>query len=317
MKRTNLRKIAAVLALILALSAFAGCAQKPEEPVKSETPAETKTAEPTKEPVQDPTEVPTEAPTPEPTEVPTPAPTPTPLKFNITEIGAFKEDKPYVDGTAGGGDGWKFYPSDEAEVPNMYFKEGKLVLENVLADTFLQFRLSPSSEAVERTTAEILDNTYAIGFYVENNNPDPVGVTYFGEFIYTFTRSDTGEDETSAHQAVFYQTMFDDIECYLVDLEGNATPCEEFETDGSARTGCGLATIPGNFKGYYIVALDSIGGYTCYYGQWNVHSQDDCGRGAYRKGSSVANLGFSLFANEESDGATYVIGDYVLANKAN
>lgn len=318
MKKEIMRRIALVLALVLALASFTGCAPKNEEPVKSEAPAGEKTPEPTQAATQEPTEVPTQAPTQEPTEVPTPKPTPTPIKFTVTKLGAFPEDKAYKDGTAGGGDGWKFYPGDEADVPAMSFKEGSLVLENTKADTFIQFRLTPSADALAKTAADKLDNAFAIGFYVENNNPDPIGVTYFGEFTYTFTRTDkeVEEEETSTHQAVFYQAMFDDIECYLVDLDGNATPCEEFESDGSARDGWGLATVPGNFKGYYIVALESLGGYTCYYGQWNAHSEDDCERGKYRKGASVANLGFSLFANEESDGATFIIGDFVLANKA-
>lgn len=311
MKKVLFYRMALILSLIMIFSFFAGCGEDKKADEKKD-PVSSVTTAPTAAPTEAPTE---EGPTAEPTEPPTPKPTATPMKMTITEIGAFAENKPYTDGQ----DGWKFYGNN---LPIMNFQDGHLVLEDVVSNDFLQIRLAPGENAQSYLSAETLDNTFAIGFYIENNNPEPVGVTFFGELIYEFHNSRTDEDESSAHQAVFYQAIFDDIECYLVDMEGNAVACEEFETDGNARLGDGLAYIPANFKGYYIVALDSLGGYTCYYAQWyesgqaETHRLEDCDYGRYRTGTSVANLGFSLYANEDADGSTYIIGDYVLANKA-
>lgn len=147
-------------------------------------------------------------------------------------------------------------------------------------------------------TAEKCAQYDAVGFYIENNSCDAAGVSWFGEVV--------GSDG-NAHQNVYQQTEFSDVDCYLMNTDGKIYKAEEYLED----YGHGLASIPSGFKGWYIVRLDSLGADYCYYSSYGYHDSCDCGK--WESGSTrILNPGVALYSVACEEGEGFVVDDYML-----
>lgn len=147
-------------------------------------------------------------------------------------------------------------------------------------------------------TAEKCAQYDAVGFYIENNSCDAAGVSWFGEVV---------SSDGNAHQNVYQQTEFSDVDCYLMSTDGKIYKAEEYLED----YGHGLASIPSGFKGWYIVRLDSLGTDYCYYSSYGYHGSCECGK--WESGStSILNPGVALYSVSCEEGEGFVIDDYML-----
>ena len=300
-------KLLLVLSLILALSLLCGCDSDKPDDVPTDTAADTHTAfstersteAPTEAPTAAPTEAPTEKPAEAPTEAPTEAVTEAPVTVEKTAFADFsgKSGKPSIDGD----DGWNFgstaYTSE--------FKDGKLILGGLNSELII-CRLALTEEQRTACAADTLDNADAVGFRIENNSNEAIGVCWFGEII--------RPDLAGEHQQMYTMTPFDEIECWLLSEDGKLTKGSEYYHDDYTYADHGLCEVPAHFKGWYICSLPTLGHDQCAYGAWGGHNVYDCGNGTYIKGSSIANIGFSLLNSNPPSDASYVIGEYVLVS---
>ena len=164
---------------------------------------------------------------------------------------------------------------------------------------YMSMRIGITDEIREQyLTAEKCAQYDAIGFYIENNSCDAAGASWFGEVV---------SSDGNAHQNVYQQTEFSDVDCYLMSTDGKIYKAEEYLED----YGHGLASIPSGFKGWYIVRLDSLGTDYCHYSSFGYHGSCDCGK--WESGStSILNPGIALYSVSCEEGEGFVIDDYML-----
>ncbi len=271
-------------------------AEAPTEAAATDAPTVPATDAPTEPATEAPTEASTEAPTKAATEADTkPAePAPTAEKTVFADFNG-RSGKPDINGS----DGWNFNSTNYA----LEFKDDKLVVSGLNGE-FVSCRLALNEEQRGKCSADVLDTMDAIGFYIENNSDEVIGVCYFGEI--------TRPDMPGEHQQMYTATPFSSIKCWLMDMDGNLTKCSEYYHDNYAMMDHGLCEIPAHFKGYYVCELTSLGHDQCVYGAWGDHNAAECGNGTYVKGSSITNIGFSLVNSNPAASDNYVIGEYVL-----
>ena len=204
-----------------------------------------------------------------------------------------KDDAPFT--LDNGNNGWFFYEAPETQYS---YKDHSFVATDLFMG-YMAMRIGVTDEIREQyLTAEKCAQYDAIGFYIENNSCDAAGVSWFGEVI--------GSDG-NAHQNVYQQTEFSDVDCYLMSTDGKIYKAEEYLED----YGHGLASIPSGFKGWYIVRLDSLGTDYCYYSSYGYHGSCDCGK--WESGStSLLNPGVALYSISCEEGEGFVIDDYML-----
>lgn len=193
-------------------------------------------------------------------------------------------------------DGWMFYP-DSANNMVLTIEDNKMVIADHY-NGYMELRIDIAEEL--RLDAATSANYDMVGFYVENNTTETAGIAFFGE----------NSDGNVAHQMAYQSTDFYDIECYLVDLNGNIYVAQEYLDD----YGHGLAELPAGFKGYFMVTLDTCGHDYCSYGAWGLHSCDD--NGAWHSGDVFFKaVGLGLYSLWADEGETFVIDDWFLAKK--
>ncbi len=195
--------------------------------------------------------------------------------------------------------GWLFYPSVNDNVALFKVEDGQLVIYDHY-NFYLELRVNlPSANQV---SADACADQDMIGFYFENNTTEICGLAFFGE---------NSTSDGNSHQMAYQTTDFYDIECYLVDLDGNVSVAEEYLDD----YGHGLAAVPAGFKGYYMVTLETLGCDMCHYGTgfgWH-----DCpNNGDWVSGdSSLLNVGVAIYSTWADIDETFVIDDYFFAKK--
>ena len=237
-----------------------------------------------------------------PTEIATTEATAKPKKeFSFTQIAGFDNRSGSL--VINGDDGWNFGSDDY----NSEFTDGVLKITDV-GSGIMVVRLNLGTfiiDGFDSHDCELTDSMEAVGFYFENNSEETVGLAYFGEIRLPGVES--------CHQQFYLNTDFVELTCYLVDLDGNYTLCDEYVDNGSAFLR-GLAEVPEGFKGYFVCTFESMGHDRCFYADWGYHDVNTCLNGEYVKGATIANIGFSLAVNEPDEDANYIIGDYYLVN---
>ena len=201
--------------------------------------------------------------------------------------------------TNDGDNGWLFYPNAADCLALFKVEDGKLAIYDHYS-YYLQFRINlPDSSRYDAATCADQD---MIGFYFENNTTETCGIAFFGE-------NTTSDGNT--HQMSYMTTDFYDIECYLVDLDGNISVANEYLDD----YGHGLAEVPAGFKGYYMVTLDTCGSDMCQYGTgFGWHDCPD--NGDWVAGEcSLTNVGVSIYSTWADIDETFVVDDFFFAKK--
>lgn len=201
--------------------------------------------------------------------------------------------------TNDGDHGWMFYPNIADNLAIFKVEDGKLAIYDHYS-YYLQIRINLPS-ANQFNAADCADQDM-IGFYFENNTTESCGIAFFGE-------NTTSDGNT--HQMSYLYTDFYDIECYLVDLDGNVSVANEYFGD----YGHGLAEIPAGFKGYYMVTLDTCGSDMCQYGTgFGWHDCPD--NGDWVAGDcSLTNVGVSIYSTWADIDETFVVDDFFFAKK--
>lgn len=227
-------------------------------------------------------------------------------KFEIIPVLDFSA---YADGTnvAGMGNGaYAFYGSAETTAK---IQDGQFVISACDPDQKFVARFGYDNEI----TAEQAADMEYIGFYVENNTSNPIGIGAIAESKGgTFIDAETGEEKVAIHQMMYNSVWPEDIVYYLMDMDGNVTrpDCYQLYDDDNAD---GHAEIPAGFKGYFLVSLTEGGFNICLYAAWGGHPDLDCEGGIWKSGEyGLASIGIT-FQGEIGDGETVVVDDMFMA----
>jgi len=160
-----------------------------------------------------------------------------------------------------------------------------------------------------KITADQAKDAKFMGYYVENNTANPIGVNVMAE---SFGGGQNEEGKDFEHQMMYTEVYPEDIVCYLVDMDGNVTTPGAYQVDDDDNAQ-GLAEVPAGFKGYYLVSLEEGGFNTCLYGSWGYHPDYDCEGGAWKSGEyGLVNMGLG-FQGEIAEGETVVFDDLFMA----
>ena len=187
-----------------------------------------------------------------------------------------------------------------------YYGDGALHLETLDPDVPFTVRVT----LADRYEADAIADMTGVAFYLENNSSSEAGVAFFGESFGGFIAHDNGIEGPAEHQLSYSCPDFYDITCYLVSLDGTITRAEEYYDFNNY----GLASVPPEFKGWFLIDLENGGFNICYYGTWGeeygFHDASQCENGRFERGvHGLKAVGFSVCADLAYD-ETFLISDY-------